>query len=347
MQRFVLKSRIPSIVQQYINSYYGNGGYHGGDGNMFRQNSSKIRVYYAKKYFKSIDTSSNEALIERMLTAIPQVCINADKHIELQDGRKVSSYNEALSYYPDLLTYDERILARRKIIISPTQLLAYGGYHSDVQILPSQQQQTILVLSCAGAQLDVPQLDFKLFMNNNKLNESAMLQSLIDDVTLWLNSLQQYMTNVCPILPAAHLRICAVGGGWFAVNKYGDFRKQVAALILDAFVSVLSKTLASSITRIEHCEFTYFDNCNPDAIKRLHQLFRCSFTSNDICLPLAPHQSHRTLVITNPSDTFAILTNELGYDSVEAEIGNNTTLRLEQSYHFNTHLLDHVNYVSI
>jgi hypothetical protein len=174
-----------------------------------------------------------------------------------------------------------------------------------------------------------------------------MLKSIIDDVKLWLTSLQQYMTNICPDRPAAHLRVCAIGGGWFAVNKFGDFRKQVSSLILDAFASVFSNSPMDIFSRIEHCEFTYFNNCNPDAISMLHNAFRCSFTNNDICLPLPLHQKNRTLVITNPSDTFAILTKELGYESVEAEIGNNTTLRLEQSYHFNPHLLDHTKYIGI
>jgi hypothetical protein len=157
------KSKIPSKVQQQIISYYNHG-----KGNMFTKNASETRVYYAEQFFQSKNKSVTNSLIEKMLTAIPQVCVSADKYIQLQDGRVVDSYKKALSYYPNLLTYDERILSRRKIIISPTQLFSYGGYNSDVKIITTNKNQTIIVLSCAGAQLDVPQLDFKLYIDTKK-----------------------------------------------------------------------------------------------------------------------------------------------------------------------------------
>ena len=55
----------------------------------------------------------------------------------------------------------------------------------------------------------------------------------------------------------------------------------------------------------------------------------------------------RKLVIVNPSDSFAIVANEFGYQSVEAEIGNNSTIRLDQAHMFNTELLNPIHYQAI
>ena len=311
--------------------------------------NANVHVYYLEDEIKL-----NDSTIERFLTCVPQVCVNSDRYIMLQNGQEVESYTMAKKLQPLLLTYDERIQSRRKIVLSSSRVYAYGGYNSKVTLL--KEPQALLILSACGAQLDVPKLDYKLFIDPKKseLKWNIFLESMRKDVALWLISLENYLINYNETSNSdrkAQFRVPPIGAGFFAQTSIGNFGIQVQAAILTAFADVL-ESIVDQLNQIEHIEFTYFNVENPlivqtNVIERLHQVFRCSFTNNDICLPLSKHQANRILVVLNPSDTFSIAGNEFSYASVEAEIGNNTTLRIDQSYQHNWQILDHRRYHTI
>jgi endonuclease/exonuclease/phosphatase (EEP) superfamily protein YafD len=296
-------------------------------------------VYYLSKYIKS-------NFINRCLTKTPQICLSADNYIQLQNKEEYKSYADALEAQPDLLTYEERMRARRKIIITDSLIFAQGGYHSDFKNLSTPMEA--IILSAAGAQLDVEELDYTLYCNpkNGSLKVKAFQSSMNDDVYLWLHALEDYMINHHPDR-MMHLRIPGIGAGWFAKTPNGtDLGSQVKQCIINAFGLHLSK---EHFPHLEHFEFLYYeeDELDEKSVTALHEAVPTSFSFTDICAPLPAKHSHRILGMINPSDTFGQVANEFGYESLEAMIGNNSSLRFDQSYLFNPELLKSANHIAI
>ncbi|AYV87012.1 MAG: DUF4804 domain-containing protein [Sylvanvirus sp.] len=302
------------------------------------------RIYYLARHI-------HPNLIPRLLMCVPQICVDQDHHIQLKSGQLCFSYEEALRYDSTLLTYEERILSRKKIIVSTSRLYAQGGYKTSFMKLSSPVP--VIIVSACGAQFDVLELDAKLFVTASTrpiFLKDRFLESLKEDIQLWIRALKHY-GSIGTVPQRYHFRICPIGAGFFAQHAIlGDLSCDIQTLILQAFVDVLQHTnVPHDMNPIDHVEFTFFDLVliNPCIIQQLHQLFPCSFTMNDICQPLPPHQAHRQLVILNPSDSFCEIGNELEYSSVESEIGNNTTLRTDQSYRTNTDILRECNHIAV
>jgi len=312
-------------------------------------NFCEAKVYYLQNFIGG-SSKEQQKFIQRSLTKIPQICINSDKYIQLQNGSEYTSYKKALKAEPDLLTYDERIKSRRKVIVTTSQLFGYGGYPKTNKHHDLKDAQEIVVLSAAGAQLDVAQLDYKLYCNaeDGTLKEKEFQKSLQWDVYLWLYAIELYFSSKPPD-QRAHVRIPGVGSGFFARTPNGtDLGSEVRNCLVKAFAKVLKRHIKHFL-HIAHYEFVFFDEKELEEkdVERLHKIARVSFTMNDICTPLPNHQSHRTLVVINPSDSFSLVANELGYQSVEAEIGNNTTIRFDQNYLHNPALVKSKNLVPI
>ena len=112
--------------------------------------------------------------------------------------------------------------------------------------------------------------------------------------------------------------------------------------------------VVSGYRNLSVIEFILFDDdacpIPPDPLdgnRRMCGGVELRFSHCDI-LELTTHQtSNHHIGIVAPMDSFALPGNEDAYTSLGSCIGNNTSLRLHQSYHFNVHLLHQQNYIPI
>ena len=99
-------------------------------------------------------------------------------------------------------------------------------------------------------------------------------------------------------------------------------------------------------------EFIFFDEdccpipAGPDG-RRVCGGVELRFSRRDILELTTAHTNNFHIGILNPTDGFALPGNEEGYTSLASMMGNNTSLRLHQGWHFNVHLLQQANYVPV
>jgi len=67
-------------------------------------------IYYLRRHLQPHQ-------IPRMIVAVPQVAVNADRGIVLQNGRVLSATNEKQLLECSLLNYQERRQSRKKVIV--------------------------------------------------------------------------------------------------------------------------------------------------------------------------------------------------------------------------------------
>lgn len=137
----------------------------------------------------------------------------------------------------------------------------------------------------------------------------------------------------------------AIGTGFFAdvVRSGINIGDTLMPLILRAVEEPLSAHSYPNIAAIEFPDFSGRGLFTP-AQSRIKN------AKNDIEFVKAPYRDvldfdqetreRYVCGVLNPGDCFACVGNELGYGSVEAMIGNNTTVRRTQCYIWNEEVLD-------
>jgi hypothetical protein len=192
----------------------------------------QTRVFYLERYFERALTSLSESSeykvsncqqwIRRLLTHVPLVYVNQG---ELQNGAYFNSWQDKVLQQGrekyKLLTDEERVLSRRKVIATPCEIYARGGYpqNTNGQVHLLSEPQRCIMLSVLGAQFDSPGLDLTYFVSELKgkqiVNQRLLLLSTIHDVYLWLSSFDQ-MLEACGDERKGFLKFSRVGCGFFA-----------------------------------------------------------------------------------------------------------------------------------
>jgi len=362
-------------------------------------------VHYISRYFpKSDETASG--LMVALLTRIPAVAINGDGHIELQNGQMASSYMAAQeSADGTLLSYDERKLSRKKLIITWSLVRKIGGYPKTVSKAVELKQPFMCgIISFAGAQFEMPELEASLFLQwpsdydgdrpdtysamdtqvfghlygvrgekppvvDSKLGAFAVLQSAFyrsatEDWALIFLAASDLTERVGgTIRPTCMIKLAALGLGFFAKRwpepnyKGRDLAPVLAPILHAALTAVLRDATWDRIGRIELPDFFPTRLWTPDWVMNAVNGVALVKTGKDVVdhrhvvEVTAPHPPRDLLEFTNeelvrfvpialnPSDVFALVGNERGYDSVEAMIANNSSARADGSYQHNPWLL--------
>lgn len=177
------------------------------------------------------------------------------------------------------------------------------------------------------------------------LTEAYFLHQL-EDISLLLASINESAKEAGK---PAFLKATAVGMGFFAkVDGTYGIQNILFPYYLRAYKKLLTENSYPWIAKIE---FPVFDES---------QQFQFDVIFDTQTGPVQVTSSHRDVLefteeerekyfvcVINPSDAFAYTGNEWGYGSVEAMIGLNSSLRLDQVSHANPMLLDPNHYVGI
>jgi len=323
---------------------------------------TQTRIFYIESFFKDayeqnkkhytydvakVDKNPKD-WITRLLVRVPFIYVNAG---ELQDGKYFRRWNDptltkATKQY-DLISNEERVLSRRKIICTPVQVIAKGGYphgHDEVKLLSNQKR--VIMLSVLGPQLDTQdKFDHSYFISSNKngvkfLDQPLFFRSAVLDVYLWMHGFNE-MVKLQNDGRQGLLKVAKVGAGFFA--KVPDLKEHqgdnVTSCLWKAFHFIMTQVKFSHIAVVE---FLFFDSI--DQGQEQIGKYEVRYNTTDILNISKKDYKEYNIGITNPSDAWSCVGNEMGYDSLEAMLGNNTTLRLNQVYHWNKNLLDQNNY---
>jgi len=347
---------IPASIKQYVSS------------DEFHSNCEKYtRVFYLKPYFdqaeRSVQTYShvlarpNATLdwIRRLIVRVPFIYVNNG---EMQNGITFSSWKSAelkkqADKY-DLLTNDERILSRRKAICSVSRVLAKGGYpkNTNKKITIYKKPLLCIMISVLGPQMDVPVLDAKYFIRKDPnckhyFDKDLYFASVKHDVYLWLHSFNE-MVKLQRDGRKGLLKLCRIGAGFFAQIREMDLNvgDDVAECILYAVAYNLSHF---QFAHLQVVELMWFDTAKWFESKNriIFHGIELRSTRTDVLDFDSDDVAEFHIGITNASDSFSCVGNEMGYESLEAYLGNNTTMRADQVYHWNSHLLESKNYKSV
>lgn len=292
--------------------------------------------------------------INHYLIDVPLICINDDKYIETQGSnkpyknpQKFYSYRDLIKRHPNMLSYEERIRARRKIIISNNLIFARGGYHTSFKIY--KQPISCVIVTYAAPQLENRFLEYSLYIKpitrySKGIQISKVLyfdnHSYYDDIKKDILLILSTINLYCENKKKAYVHIVAAGTGFFSVvPEVGNINVHIYPLILQVYAEILGdKYHFKNIDTLCLLDFDgkfqmrkTFDNIKVTYERNRDVLDFTYLNINDY-----------TLCLINPGDAFSAIGNELGYESVEAEIGNNTTLRITQNYFYNSEVLKNI-----
>ena len=353
------RDTIASRIKQYAKS------------DLFVRESERFtRVFYLRQYFAAAAAAKDRVCglgapasatrtasdwIRRLLTRTPFIYVGAG---ELQDGTRFGSRtSETLARGVrryGLVSHEERILARRKVVCTPVHVLARGGYPkpSNAKVTVLERRKRCLMLSVLGPQMDESALDAKYFVKRDRngehfFDDRLYLRSITHDVFLWLYAFDA-MVRIQGDGRKGLLHMCRVGCGFFAeIRAMGvNVGDRVAACMVEAVRRVLRVRKFEHIAAIDLVRFDVADwfAGNATIVRggveiRANVKDALDFDDDDYA------KYH--IGVTNASDSWSAIGNEMGYDSLEAMLGNNTTLRVNQVYHWNPHLLDRRKYVGV
>jgi hypothetical protein len=127
------------------------------------------------------------------------------------------------------------------------------------------------------------------------------------------------------------------------------FRYRLAALMLEGIHEALTKKAFPNIAVIEFPDFSNDGMFTPKKewtdLKSKIRIVKGK--KRDTLLWTDEEKEKFVLGTLNPGDCFSIPGNEFNYGSVEAMIGNNTSMRLDQAYFHNPYLLDAKRYIPV
>lgn len=345
-------SPILSVRQKQYDDYNSN------------QNKDIAMIFYNSEFI-------NPQNISRYLTNIPLVATNGDQYVILPNGENISPLTEEKTIRYNLLNPIERRLARRMIIISYSNIFAYGGYRSKtVEYNPSKFG---IIISMAAPQFEFNKLEHQDFIvehgdpqkeslfpsiyplgvkpsyeeasrDNRNINLSngrafflsdAYYKTMIQDISLILMSFQTALQN---INNNGWLKLTAIGMGVFAESpKYGNLRYILEPLFISAAQYVINNW-SRAFPNVQVIEFPNFSGSYIAPQVNFHG--QVITTNREGALIIDERHKNYIVGIVNPSDVFSYKGNEFTYGSVEAEIGNNTDIRYRQVAVFNPNLLN-------
>jgi hypothetical protein len=169
--------------------------------------------------------------------------------------------------------------------------------------------------------------------------KEAFFKHQLEDVSMLLTAVNN---TALENGKSALLKATAVGMGFFAkINGQYDLNHILYPNYLYAFKQLLSEHSYPGIKKIE---FPIFSELHKELFNMVMQDYSGDIevyqASRDV-LEFSTEEIERLFVCSvNPSDAFAYSGNEWGNGSVEAMIGNNSSLRFDQVYWLNPLILD-------
>ena len=148
----------------------------------------------------------------------------------------------------------------------------------------------------------------------------------------------------------AFLKATAVGMGFFAqVNCEYDISHHLYPYYLRAFRDLLATGLYPHIAEVEFPLFSdlFEQFYNGIFITNSYGGVRVSQSRRDVLKFSEEECDKYYLCVVNPSDANALPGNEWTSTSVEASIGNNTSLRFDQVYLMNPEVLNSANFIPV
>ena len=341
---------------------------------------SSVRIYYLSRYIRS-------SQLERLLTHVPYICTGGDSHILTQDGSHYSMLGDARIAHSYLITNEERRLSRNKCIASLAKVYSVGGYRSQLQLLEKSEVFECVVVSGAGPQFEARYLDDQDFLITQALglarlkeyahfgevpekwdavvnacktggdfvqisercifHAAGYLVSMRECTHLWLSAFNDSVQRTgCG--KRGYFKMTAIGTGFFAnvAGSHSNIGDLLMPLILQAVEDVLTARQYPHIGVLEFPDFSRErvftptkDNVN--GVKLIGAPFKDVLDFSDEV------KQQYVVGVLNPGDCFACVGNELEYGSVEAMLGNNTSIRTTQCYIWNELVLDDGKYVAV
>ena len=324
---------------------------------------ANLRVYYHESRFPKTREAAAQQ-IERLLTQTPQRADQLDQFFERQDGGVRQSYNQDGT----LINHHERLLSRAKVVMTSSRAFAFPSIGGETTYGPPPKLKKrdgnnipVVILTAPMVQLYHPKLDRPLLWDDDVgVRWDLLVQALTADVQLWFEALHHYATEF--EYGTIHCRIPPVGGEALAREHYyiDLYCSQMNNALLDAIYNVLSSKRFSSVltNKIKwRLEFVHF-NCHTSYPKMFHDKLRLAgvqwrFLHNaSILRPLSEEEQHHhngkvMFSVINPTNAYHQPGGDAESRSVETMLGNVTSLRMDQSYHFNAEVLNHERYVPL
>lgn len=178
------------------------------------------------------------------------------------------------------------------------------------------------------------------------LSESYFRHQL-EDVSLLLASVNEAAKQENK---PAFLKATAVGMGFFSkINDQYDIHHVLYPYFLRAFKKLLNEHHYSWIKQIE---FPIFNEQQEELFDAIFQdktigTITVQQAARDVLAFTEAETNNYFLCVINPTDTFSFVGNEWGYGSVEAMIGNNSSLRLTQVPLINPAILDPLRHIPV
>ena len=320
---------------------------------------TSVKVYYSKKY---INTPTQAFLL---LNCIPVISINGDEYLKLPNGNELSKMDQSIVNRYNLLNYEERKTARHIVVISKDLIIASGGYNNPITF--KTKPRNYWNISLPGPQFELPYLEASdliiTHLSKNyqevKINPKKYGAIKIVDSFLLAEKYKQIIKEDLLLVTHAWskslgsklgcLRLVAVGMGFFANLWTGE--GNISNLLIPLFMEVLMEIIhfiPNNITDLELLDFT--GSFRPPQLK-IGTSQRFGFITihhrHNLDVYAEPIILNREIGVINPSDAFSWKGNEYDYQSVEAMMGNNSTLRITQVLARNKHLYELDRYIGI
>ena len=178
-------------------------------------------------------------------------------------------------------------------------------------------------------------------------HHTAYLTSMTECMHLWLKAFDDLVGRFGGGRNG-YMKISAIGTGFFAdvAGLYTNIGNILMPLILKAVAQAILDHEYTNIVALEFPDFSINGLFTPkESSIRGIELLAAPY--RDV-LDFSSKTKQKYMVgLLNPGDCFSCVGNELGYSSVEAMIGNNTTVRSTQCYIWNERILDSDNWIAV
>ena len=238
-----------------------------------------------------------------------------------------------------------------------TSYLDYADFIFEEDMYPSRLEcyQTLGRLPSTWATLRESSIDdnqerFYRLPGRRIFHAAGYLQTMKDSFFLWLRAFDDQVRQRSSD-SKGYLQITAMGcdsAPLFTAGKteVKDLADLLAPLLLQAIEETLEDNYFPNIIKIGFCDYSGRALFCPtkDYIQHIN-LIPCPYIN--LCQFENVEYKKYVCGLLVPGNSFSLPGNEHGYDSIEAEIGINTSLRNVQSYIHNEHLVDPRNHVAV
>ncbi|MBU0651226.1 DUF4804 domain-containing protein, partial [bacterium] len=335
------------------------------------------------QYFKTLDRQEfkgNKAV--KVLASIgdEKNAIGFDKALVLEErkkSRKKVIASDSLVFakggYPASSKIEENTNPQECIVISAAgpqfemmNKLEYQDFIIDLSQNQSKTTNEFSMRYCKSTNGDIP--DFYTVnkqMGNKKetenylkisdtmiLNKEALLNSYIEDIYLILKSFDQMVADKNKregTNKKGYFKTLGLGLGFFAnIAGINDIGECLAPVMVEAYNKVLNNYKFENIGQIDFSAFGHLETAlNKYPLDNKINGIEITSGKKDIFDFDGINRDEYIVGALNPSDSNALVGNELNYQSVEAMMGENSTITVDQTFITNDKLTDKENFVPV